>query len=71
MKWVLLITAPDQLTAEMWKVLLVNNGVSAILRPQDTSSFLGVTSQPCALLVAEERVDEARAILEDPGVEEA
>lgn len=63
MKWTLLITAPDQLTAEMWKELLVNNGIQATIRPQDISSFLGVSSQPCGIMVDDRRVEEARDVL--------
>ena len=73
MKWVLLTTAPNQLIAEMWKGLLVNNGIPATLRPEDTYSFLGVSSRPCDLLVDEEMVEEARSILskDETPVEEA
>ncbi|MEE9198988.1 MAG: DUF2007 domain-containing protein [Dehalococcoidia bacterium] len=67
MKWALLKTAPNQLTAEMWRGLLVNNGIHAMLRPQDSSSFLGVSWRPCGLLVFEDRLEEARAILEGEG----
>jgi len=63
MRWTLLTTAPDQLTAEMWKELLVNNGIAAILRPQDVSSFLGVSSQPCGIMVDERRLEDARDVL--------
>ncbi|MFQ5875633.1 MAG: DUF2007 domain-containing protein [Dehalococcoidia bacterium] len=63
MKWKLLVTAPNQLTAEMWRGLLADNGIPAVLRPEDTFSFLGVSSRPCRLLVSEEKLDEARELL--------
>ena len=64
MKWSLLVTAPNQLAAEMWKVLLENNGIPAIVRPEDTPSFFGISAQPCRLLVSGNRVEEAKAILD-------
>jgi len=63
MKWVLLTTAPDQLTAEMWVKLLQQEGIPAMLKPGDAVSFLGVSAMPCRLLVPEGRVGEARAVL--------
>ena len=63
MKLVFLVTAPDQLTAEMWKGLLSNNDIPAFLQPQDTSSFLGVSTRPCRLLVSEDRLKEALDVL--------
>lgn len=67
MKWVHLTTAPNQIIAEMWKGLLDNNSIPAILRPEDTSSFLGVSSRPCDLMVDEALVEEARSILSRDG----
>ena len=64
MKWSLLVTAPDQLTAEMWRTLLENNGIPAIIRPEDAPSFFGVSANPCRLLVLEDRVEEAKAVLD-------
>ncbi len=63
MKWVLLTTAPNQLTAEMWAKQLQDEGIPAILKPGDAVSFLGVSAMPCRLLVPEGRVGEARAVL--------
>jgi hypothetical protein len=62
-KWVLLATAPDQLTAEMWAKLLRDEGIPATLKPGDAVSFLGVSAMPCRLLVPDGRVGEARAVL--------
>jgi hypothetical protein len=62
-RWVLLTTAPDQLTAEMWAKLLQGEGIPATIKPGDAVSFLGVSAMPCRLLVPEGRVGEARAVL--------
>lgn len=50
-EWVTLRTAPDQLTAELWRELLLSEGVPATLAPADAVSFLGVSPAPCRLLV--------------------
>ena len=64
MKWAQLTTAPDQLIAEMWRDLLLNEGIPAAIRGGDTASYFGVTTYPCRILVDEERVDEAKETLE-------
>ena len=63
MKWIYLTTAPDQTTAEMWRELLIQNGVAAMIRPGDVASFLGTSLLPCRLLVLEEQKEEAEGIL--------
>lgn len=70
MKWVTLTTAPDQIVAEMWRDLLIGEGVVAALQSGDTTSFLGVTLLPCRVVVAENELARAKEILEDQlGVE--
>lgn len=70
MKWAYLITAPDQIVAEMWRDALIERGVPAVIRAGDTTSFLGVSAYPCRLLVDEESLEESRRILrEEMGVE--
>ena len=64
MKWVDLATAPDQLHAEMWRDLLVEKGIPAVVRPGDTSTFLGVSAYPCRVMVAEDRLERARELIE-------
>ncbi|MFQ5933251.1 MAG: DUF2007 domain-containing protein [Dehalococcoidia bacterium] len=71
MKWTLLLTAPNQLTAEMWKTMLVNNGIPAVVRQEDTPSYLGVSARPCRLLVSEDKLEEARALLDREQATEA
>ena len=62
-RWLLLTTAPDQLTAEIWKDILLQQGVPAIVNPQDTISFMGVSSFPCRIMVAYGYRKQAREIL--------
>ena len=65
MSWVVVTTAPDQLVAEMWRNLLIGEGVSARIRDGDTASFLGVSGYPCRIMVREEELDRARAVLDE------
>ena len=64
MKWVYLATATGQLEAEMWCNMLVEEGISAVIRPGDTETFLGVSSHPCRVLVAEEQLARAREVMD-------
>ncbi len=63
MKWEVVTTAPDQLTAEMWQEILQNEGIPATIEPRDAISFLGPSSMPCRIMVPEGSVKEALAIL--------
>ncbi len=65
MKWEYLVTAPDQLTAEMWRELLQNEGIPAMLQPRDAISFLGVSSMPCRLIVPEDVLNRAKEVLSE------
>ncbi len=65
MKWEYLVTAPDQLTAEMWRELLQNEGIPAMLQPRDAISFLGVSSMPCRLIVPEGLLNRAKEVLSE------
>ncbi|MBI4338722.1 MAG: DUF2007 domain-containing protein [Chloroflexi bacterium] len=62
-RWVYLVTAPDQLTAEMWSELLRSEGLPVMVRSGDTASYLGVSFVPCRLLVREDRQEDARRVL--------
>jgi hypothetical protein len=62
-QWVHLATAPDQLTAEMWVSILRDAGLSAMIRPSDAVSFLGVSAYGCRVQVVEEDLQEAREML--------
>ena len=64
MKWARLTTAPNQLTAEMWRDLLLGEGIPAMVRGGDTTSYFGVTPFPRPILVDERLASEARRTLE-------
>jgi hypothetical protein len=64
-RWVHLATAPDQLIAEMWVSILRDAGLSAMIRPSDVVSFLGVSAYGCRVQVVEEDLQEARQVLAD------
>ncbi len=51
-KWIVLTTAPDQLTAEIWQDILRQQGIAAVVNPEDSVSFLGVSAFPCRIMVA-------------------
>ncbi len=63
--WTHLVTAPDQITAEMWVHWLREDGVAAMIHPADTTSFLGVTGFGCRIQVQEEDLERARRLLEE------
>jgi len=69
-KWLLLTTAPDQLTAEIWKDILVQEGIPAMVNPEDAVSFLGVSAFPCRIMVAPGYFKQAREILASLQAEE-
>ena len=60
-----LTSAPDQLTAEMWRDILLQEGVPTAINAGDVASFLGVSSWPCRLMVKAGDLVRARAILDD------
>jgi hypothetical protein len=62
-RWVHLVTAPDQFTAEFWLQVLQDAGITAIIRPSDAVSFLGVSGYGCRLRVREEDLAAAREII--------
>ena len=63
--WAVVRTAPDQLTAEIWRGLLEAEHIPATLAPGDAVSFLGVSPVPCRLLVPEPLLADAERVLED------
>ena len=64
MQWVTLMTAPDQMTAEMWCGLVRDAGLVCRLAPGDTSSFLGISTRPVTLQTLEAHEARAREVLE-------
>lgn len=65
MKWVLLATAPNQVTAESWCAALREEGIAAEVRSGDVSTFMGVSALPCGVMVLEDQKDRAEAILDE------
>ena len=65
MKWVVFATAPEQLTAEMWRDIVRQAGIICELRAGDTASYLGLSQIPVRLIALESDRDRARAALSD------
>ena len=65
MKWVYLATAPDQLQAEMWRDMLVEEEIPALVQGGDMTTFLGVSANPCRIMVADDRLERAREVLRE------
>ncbi|GIW05338.1 MAG: hypothetical protein KatS3mg060_0143 [Dehalococcoidia bacterium] len=63
--WEHLTTAPDQTIGEMLKAMLEEQGVVAMLEPEDAVSFLGVSAIPVRLLVPIEQAVVARQLLDE------
>jgi len=61
--WQFLTTAPDQLTAEIWKDILRQEGIPAMVNPEDAVSFMGVSSFPCRLMVPPNYLKQAHEVL--------
>ena len=62
-RWLLLTTAPEQLTAEMWLGVLREHDIPVVISPGDTSSFMGISPFPCRLMVADDYLKQANEIL--------
>lgn len=63
--WSTVSTAPDQIVGEMLRVMLEENGVVAMIQPEDVISFLGVSSIPCRILVPVEQYEVARQLVDE------
>ena len=62
--WQTFATAPDQLTAEMWRDLVRQAGVECALRAGDTTGFLGLSLYPVRLVTRTSDVERARTALD-------
>jgi uncharacterized small protein (DUF1192 family) len=60
---VVLTTAPDQVTAGMWQDILSQQGIPAMINPEDDVSFLGVSNIPCRIMVLPADLERAQAVL--------
>jgi hypothetical protein len=63
--WVTLVTAPDQLTAELWVSILRDQGIAAMIRPSDAVSYLGVSPFCCRVQVPEEDLERAHELIDE------
>lgn len=63
-KWVAFVTAPDQITGEMWCTMLRASGVNCRLLDSNPS-FIGPSLYPVRLLALEEESDLALQILQN------
>lgn len=61
-------TAPSQLVAEMWRGMLHEEGIPAVVQTSDGYAYLGALS-PCRVLVAAYQADEAHLLLSSHDVE--
>ena len=64
-KWITFTTAPDQITAEMWRDLVRQAGIACELQPGDTISFIGISAAPVRLIAREPDVEGAKRALDD------
>ncbi len=70
-KWVELVKAPDRITGEIWTDILKQEGVPAMIHAEDTmSSLWGVSWIPCRIMVPEDRLAQAKEILDSLEKEE-
>ena len=63
LKWEVFATAPDQLTAESWLILMQNAGIECKLQPGDAVAFLGVSGLPARIMARSDYVENALTIL--------
>lgn len=56
-------TAPNQLVAEMWRGMLGEDGIPAVVQTSDGYAYLGALS-PCRLLVSAYQAGAARALID-------
>ena len=63
LKWEVFATAPDQLTAESWLILMQNVGIECKLQPGDTVAFLGVSGLPTRIMARSDYVENALTVL--------
>lgn len=63
-KWVAFVTAPDQVTGEMWCTMLRASGINCRLRDSNPS-FIGPSLYPVRLMAPEDESDLALQILQN------
>ncbi len=65
MDWTHLTTVSDQLTAEMLVQALRDEDIDALVNAGDTAGYLGVTPNPCRVMVAGDQWSHAIRLLEE------
>ena len=63
-KWITFATAPNQLTAEMWRDLVRQAGVDCALQAGDTIGFIGVSAAPVRLIARARDAERAKLALD-------
>ena len=63
-RWVHLAVAPDQITAEFWIQVLQEEEITAMIRPSDAVTFMGVSGFGCRLQVREADLERATGVIQ-------
>ena len=63
-RWVHLTVAPDQITAEFWIQVLQEEEITAMIRPSDAVTFLGVSGFGCRVQVRESDLERATEVIQ-------
>jgi len=62
-KWVVAATAPDELTAEIWRQELIYAEIPALVEPEDNASHREASPPPCQVLVPAPLLEKAKDII--------
>ena len=64
MKWIAIITAPNEPIAESWAEVLRMNCVAAYVRQDSVTAYLGASFTPVRIMVREMDAEEGKRVLE-------
>ncbi|MDV2988909.1 MAG: DUF2007 domain-containing protein [Dehalogenimonas sp.] len=66
-EWVAAATADNEFAATLWRDILVDSGIPAYIESSGSATFLQVASalMPRRVMVPQEKLEEARAVLAD------
>lgn len=65
MKWVCVVTAPNEPIGESWVEVLKQRGIPAYLNMDVVRSYLGIGVAPVRIMVPEEREAEGKRLLDE------
>ena len=65
MKWVSVITAPNEPIGESWAELLRGQGVPAFVQRDTVRAYLGSGITPVRIMVPEEREEDGKRVLDN------